>query len=124
MDNGPSSVVRGLSSVKGERGAALLIALMFLLVVMVLTVIGSRITVSMLRGEESREKSSEEMWAARGVAADLEARLRYDLPTQLISDVAAAKQMPGGNTAGLGAFDSTGATPSYPVAVVSGGQLV
>ncbi len=117
-------MVRGLSSLKGERGAALWIALMFLLLVMVLTVIGSRITVSMLRGEESREKSGEELWAARGVAADLEARLRYDLPTQLLSDVAAAKQMPGGTTSGLGEFDSTATTTSYPVAVVGGGQLV
>ncbi|HVH73192.1 MAG TPA: hypothetical protein VNB49_19065 [Candidatus Dormibacteraeota bacterium] len=111
------------SSHRGELGAALWIALMFLFLVMILTVVGSRITVSMLRGEESREKSSEELWAARAVSADLEARLRYDLPTQFNQDVATAKQMPGA-TPGLGAFDWTAVTTSYPVAVVQNGQLV
>jgi alpha-D-ribose 1-methylphosphonate 5-triphosphate synthase subunit PhnH len=104
---------------KGEEGAALLIALMLLGLLMVVSVGASTWSASAMRGQERRENSQDEYWRARSAAANVEASLQHDIPTQYQSDVLGARQMSGQRP--LPSFDKTEVTAesSRPVARVN-----
>lgn len=78
---------------KGEAGAALLIALMLLGLLMVVSVGASTWGAQAMRGQEQRETSQDEYWRARSAASNVEAALQHDIPAQYERDVLRARQL-------------------------------
>lgn len=89
---------------EGERGSAILVAVMFMAVLFVLTLAAAKARVATARNIDSHETQQREYWGARSGAATLEASLRADIPDRFKSDLELGRYYAGNRN--LPAFDS------------------
>ncbi len=103
----------GMANNDSERGAALLVALMFVVILMALTVAAANFRIGSTEDARRHTLIAEDQWKVRGVAEITEASVRTDIPTAYQLELALAKAVPG--TGALTAFDGVNVTQSLPV---------
>ncbi len=96
-----------------ERGAALLVAIMFIAILLGLSVAAASLRTTSSDDARRHAQIAEDQWNARAVAETTEASVRTDIPTAYQLEMALAKTVPG--TASLTAFDSSNVTNSLPI---------
>ncbi len=108
---------------KGERGSALIVAIMFMVVLFAVTIAAAKVRVASAKDTEDQNAQQHAYWDARSGAATLQASLLTDVPTAFAADLIRARGMAGASA--LMAFDPPCYSPSCntkPVINPDGGR--
>src|SRR5215831_13482301 len=105
---------------KGERGSALIIALICLVALFAITIAVAKIRVANARSVEDQNAQATQYWQARAAAANIQASLIVDIPQAFDSDLQRAQVAANGYP--LPAFDQPNipAQNSLPVLNTNG----
>jgi len=95
----------------GERGSALVVALMCLTALFAITFAATKIRVASARDIEDKNAQATQYWEARSGAATVEASLTTDVPSIFNAEMLRAQTAVGGYP--LPAFDPPQITPNY-----------
>jgi Tfp pilus assembly protein PilX len=112
-----------VDSQKGERGSALIAAIMFMVVLFAITLAAAKVRVAGAKDTEDQNAQQTAYWEARSGAATVQASLLTDVPAAFYSDVLRARGVAGG--ALITAFDPPCPSPSCvskPVMNTDGGR--
>lgn len=108
---------------KGERGSALIVAIMFMVVLFAITLAAAKVRVASAKDTEDQNAQQTAYWDARSGAATVQASLLTDVPVAFNADLIRARGMAGAST--LTAFDPPCYSPSCtskPVMNPDGGR--
>jgi hypothetical protein len=108
---------------KGERGSALIMAIMFMVVLFAITLAAAKVRVASAKDTEDQNAQQNAYWDARSGAATVQASLLTDVPAAFNADLIRARGMAGAST--LTAFDSpcySSSCTSKPVMNPDGGR--
>src|SRR5229473_5140072 len=107
---------------KGERGSALIVAIMFMVVLFAITLAAAKVRVASAKNTEDQNAQQNAYWDARSGAASVQASLLTDVPAAFDVDVIRARGMAGAST--LTAFDPPcySSCTSKPVMNPDGGR--
>jgi len=108
---------------KGERGSALVVAIMFMVVLFAITLAAAKVRVASAKDTEDQNAQQSAYWDARSGAATVQASLLTDVPVAFNADLIRARGMAGAST--LTAFDPPCYSPSCtskPVMSPDGGR--
>src|SRR5881392_4207235 len=108
---------------KRERGSALIVAIMFMVVLFAITLAAAKVRVASAKDTEDQNAQQNAYWDARSGAATVQESLLTDVPVAFNADLIRARGMGGAST--LTAFDPPCYSPSCtskPVMNPDGGR--